>query len=96
MAGNAIVVCTWSAGRDGLPEGAEEILHIGRGLAGTLGKDLNWLILGPLSPRRPAPWRETMASPTSSTSRMPNSTPLAATLASRPSRRTGPSTIRGR
>jgi electron transfer flavoprotein alpha subunit len=50
MAENAIVVCTWSAGRDGLPEGAEEILHIGRGLAGALGKDLNWLILGPLSP----------------------------------------------
>ena len=48
MAKNAIVVCTWSAGRDGLPEGAEEILHIGRGLAGTLEKDLNWLILGPL------------------------------------------------
>ena len=50
MAENAIVVCTWSAGRDGLPEGAEEILHIGRGLAGALDKDLNWLVLGPLSP----------------------------------------------
>ena len=50
MAENAIVICTWSAGRDGLPEGAEEILHIGRGLAGALGKDLNWLVLGPLSP----------------------------------------------
>ncbi len=48
MSENAIVVCTWSAGRDGLPEGCEEILHIGRGLAGAVGSDLNWLALGPL------------------------------------------------
>nr|MCS5636020.1 hypothetical protein [Myxococcota bacterium] len=48
MSENAIVVCTWSAGRDGLPEGCEEILHIGRGLAGAMGSDLNWLALGPL------------------------------------------------
>ncbi len=48
MSENAIVVCTWSTGRDGLPEGAEEILHIGRGVAGALGKDLTWLVLGPL------------------------------------------------
>ena len=48
MSEKAIVVCTWSAGRDGLPEGCEEILHIGRGLAGALGAELNWLALGPL------------------------------------------------
>ncbi|MCS5635790.1 MAG: electron transfer flavoprotein subunit alpha/FixB family protein [Myxococcota bacterium] len=48
MSENAIVICTWSAGRDGLPEGCEEILHIGRGLAGALDKDLDWLVLGPL------------------------------------------------
>jgi electron transfer flavoprotein alpha subunit len=48
MPENAIVICTWSAGRDGLPEGCEEILHIGRGLAGALSRDLDWLVLGPL------------------------------------------------
>jgi electron transfer flavoprotein alpha subunit len=48
MSDHAITVCTWSAGRDGLPEGAEEILHIGRGLAASLDVGLHWLVLGPL------------------------------------------------
>lgn len=48
MPENAIVVCTWSTGRDGLPEGCEEVLHIGRGLAASLDAPLNWLVLGPL------------------------------------------------
>jgi len=48
MSENAIVVCSWSAGRDGLPEGCEEILHIGRGLAGAVDTELNWLVLGAL------------------------------------------------
>ena len=48
MSESAIVVCSWNAGRDGLPEGCEEILHIGRGLAASLGTPLNWLVLGPL------------------------------------------------
>ena len=48
MSENAIVVCTWSTGRDGLPEGVEEVLHIGRSMASALDTDLAWLVLGPL------------------------------------------------
>jgi hypothetical protein len=93
MAENAIVVCTWSAGRDGLPEGAEEILHIGRGLAGALDKDLNWLVLGPLSPGASALAGQYGVAHLSK-SRIPNSTPPVAMPAWRPSRPIGRSTIR--
>ncbi|MFP6639241.1 MAG: electron transfer flavoprotein subunit alpha/FixB family protein, partial [Myxococcota bacterium] len=51
MSDNAVVVCSFDLGRDGLPEGAEEVLHIGRGLASTLGVSLHWLVLGPLPER---------------------------------------------
>ncbi len=50
MSDNAVVVCTWSVGRDGLPEGAEEILHLGREVAASVDADLNWVTLGPLPP----------------------------------------------
>ena len=53
MSENAIVVCTWSTGRDGLPEGIEEVLHIGRGMASALGTELAWLVLGPLPESAP-------------------------------------------
>lgn len=48
---NAVVVCSWGEGRDGLPGGAEEVLHIGRGLAAATGSPLHWLIVGPLAER---------------------------------------------
>ncbi len=54
MSENAVVVCTFEPGREGLPEGAEEILHIGRGLATALSAPLHWLILGPLPDRASA------------------------------------------
>ena len=53
MSENAIVVCTWGEGRDGLPAGAEEVLHIGRGLAADAGSELHWLVLGALPARAP-------------------------------------------
>jgi electron transfer flavoprotein alpha subunit len=48
MSQNAIMVCTWGEGRDGLPAGAEEVLHIGRKLASDLSSELAWLVLGAL------------------------------------------------
>jgi electron transfer flavoprotein alpha subunit len=54
MSDNAVVVCTWGQERDGLPAGAEEVLTIGRGLAEALGKELDWLVLGPMPDAVPA------------------------------------------
>lgn len=51
MSDNAIVVCSWGEARDGLPAGAEEVLHIGRGLASDCGTSLHWLVLGALPAR---------------------------------------------
>lgn len=51
MSDNAIVVVSWGEGRDGLPLGAEEVLHIGRGLAGDTGAPLHWVVLGALPGR---------------------------------------------
>jgi len=51
MSDNAIVVCSWGEARDGLPTGAEEVLHIGRGLAAAAGAPLHWLVLGALPAR---------------------------------------------
>jgi electron transfer flavoprotein alpha subunit len=48
MSQNAIVVCTWGEEADGLPAGAGEVLTLGRELAGQLGTQLSWLVLGPL------------------------------------------------
>lgn len=45
----AVVVCTWGAGRDGLPSEVEEVLTLGRRVSGLLGGDLNWLVLGPMA-----------------------------------------------
>lgn len=50
---HAVVVCSWGEARDGLPAGAEEVLHIGRGLAAATGASLHWLVLGPLASRAP-------------------------------------------
>jgi electron transfer flavoprotein alpha subunit len=51
MSQNAIVVCTWGEGSDGLPVGAEEVLTLGRKLAADAGTDLSWLVLGALPSR---------------------------------------------
>lgn len=48
MSENAVTICTFDPGRDGLPAGAEEILHIGRALATEIGAPLHWLVLGDL------------------------------------------------
>ncbi|MBW2697568.1 MAG: electron transfer flavoprotein subunit alpha/FixB family protein [Deltaproteobacteria bacterium] len=53
MSQNAVIVCTWGEDQDGLPVGAEEVLHIGRGLAADLGTDLAWLVLGALPSAAP-------------------------------------------
>jgi len=45
---NAIVVCTWGAGRDGLPVGAAELLTLGRKLGAARGTSLDWLVVGPM------------------------------------------------
>jgi len=49
MSSNAVVVCSWGEGREGLPAGAEEALTLGRRLAGSLAAELHWLVLGPLA-----------------------------------------------
>lgn len=54
MSENAVTVCTFDLGREGLPAGAEEVLHIGRGLASELGVPLHWLVLGDLPEGAPA------------------------------------------
>ncbi|MDG2051300.1 MAG: electron transfer flavoprotein subunit alpha/FixB family protein [Myxococcota bacterium] len=51
MSEQPIVVCSFGETRDGLPAGAEEVLHIGRGLAQTSGAPLLWVVLGPLPER---------------------------------------------
>ena len=51
MSDNPIVVCSWGESRDGLPAGAEEVLHIGRALAADCQAALHWLVLGPLPER---------------------------------------------
>ena len=51
MSDTAVVVCSFDPGRDGLPEGVEEVLHIGRGLASGMGVPLRWLVLGTLPER---------------------------------------------
>ncbi|MEE3328892.1 MAG: electron transfer flavoprotein subunit alpha/FixB family protein [Myxococcota bacterium] len=48
MSDNAVTICTFDQGREGLPAGAEEILHIGRALASEMGAPLHWLVLGDL------------------------------------------------
>ena len=48
MTSNAVVVCTWDRGHDGLPVGAEEVLTLGRKTSKTLGAELHWLLLGPM------------------------------------------------
>ena len=51
---NAIVVCTWDRGRDGVPTGAAETLTLARKISSVTGADLDWLILGPMPERAPA------------------------------------------
>jgi electron transfer flavoprotein alpha subunit len=53
MSDEAILVCSWGEARDGLPAGAEEVLHIGRALAGEAGAPLHWLVIGDLPDRAP-------------------------------------------
>ncbi len=48
MTSNAVVVCTWDRGRDGLASGVEEVLTLGRKLSTRLGGELSWLLLGPM------------------------------------------------
>lgn len=48
MSQNAVIVCTWGEQKDGLPVGVEEVLHLGRKLAGDLASELAWLVLGAL------------------------------------------------
>ncbi|HKZ50212.1 MAG TPA: electron transfer flavoprotein subunit alpha/FixB family protein [Dehalococcoidia bacterium] len=47
----AIVVCTWGSGREGVPDGAEEVLTLARRVSGALQADLNWLVLGTMPER---------------------------------------------
>ncbi|MAJ61600.1 MAG: hypothetical protein CBC48_17630 [bacterium TMED88] len=54
MSQQPIVVCSFGEGRDGLPPGAEEVLHIGRNLAQACEAPLMWVILGPLPERASA------------------------------------------
>jgi len=52
MSDTAILVCSFGESRDGLPAGAEEVLHIGRALASACGgAPLHWLVLGTLPAR---------------------------------------------
>ncbi len=46
MTSAAVVVCTWGAGRDGLPSEVEEVLTLARQVSIPLGVDLYWLVLG--------------------------------------------------
>ena len=48
MSDNAVTICTFDQGREGLPDGVEEILHIGRALAADIDAPLHWLVLGDL------------------------------------------------
>jgi electron transfer flavoprotein alpha subunit len=48
---NAIVVCTWEAGRAGVPAGAEETLSVAGKLAAAAGLELNWVVAGPAPER---------------------------------------------
>ncbi len=48
MSGSAIVVCTWSSGRGGLPGGVEEAWTVARRASTPLGAELRWLVLGAL------------------------------------------------
>ncbi len=43
---NSLVFCSFDAGRDGLPAGAEEVLTLARKLATARGVDLDWLVIG--------------------------------------------------
>jgi electron transfer flavoprotein alpha subunit len=51
MSSNAVVVCTWGEGRDGVPPGVEEVLTVTRKLTAAWKADLNWLVLGPMPQR---------------------------------------------
>ena len=51
MSDQPIVVCSFGETREGLPAGAEEVLHIARGLADAQGASLFWVIAGPLPER---------------------------------------------
>ena len=51
MSQQPIIVCSFGEGRNGLPPGAEEVLHIGRGLAQACEAPLLWVILGSLPER---------------------------------------------
>ena len=46
MTSAAVVVCTWGGGRDGFPDGIEELLTLGRRASAALGGNLIWLTLG--------------------------------------------------
>jgi electron transfer flavoprotein alpha subunit len=48
---SSVVVCTWGEGRDGVPDGCEEILTLGRKVAAALEAELHWLVLGALPAR---------------------------------------------
>jgi len=48
---DAVVVCTWDQGRQGVPAGAEETLTLARKLAVSAGLELNWLVAGPAPDR---------------------------------------------
>ncbi len=50
---NAILVCTWDQGREGVPAGAEETLTLARNVAVSAGLELNWLAAGPAPARVP-------------------------------------------
>jgi electron transfer flavoprotein alpha subunit len=48
---NAVVICTWDQGREGVPSGAEETLTLARNLAASASLELNWLVAGPAPDR---------------------------------------------
>jgi len=43
---NALVFCSFDAGRNGVPAGAEEVLTLARKIAAARGVDLDWLVVG--------------------------------------------------
>ncbi|MBW2372551.1 MAG: electron transfer flavoprotein subunit alpha/FixB family protein [Deltaproteobacteria bacterium] len=47
MTSKRVVVCSWSDGQGTIAVGSEEALSLGRKVAGALGSELHWLVLGP-------------------------------------------------